>query len=97
MVCPFFLDFVKPADASQNDKRRGLQLATAAAADSGRLLWNVPTIISPLPLIKMIDMLGFEDSKPGPSARAEQSLCCVEISKALTFKFCLVASVTVAS
>ncbi|CAK9069269.1 FO synthase subunit 1, partial [Durusdinium trenchii] len=66
------LDFVKPADASQNDKRRGLQLATAAAADSGRLLWNVPTIISPLPLIKMIDMLGFEDSKPGPSARAEQ-------------------------
>lgn len=67
------LNFVKPSDSHGNDKRGGLQLVVAAAADYDRLQWSVPTVIGPLTLIKVNEMLGFDEmTGPGPTQRVEQ-------------------------
>ncbi|CAK8999970.1 FO synthase subunit 1 [Durusdinium trenchii] len=66
------LNFQRPPDAHQGDKRRVVQDVIAASAESVPSSWNVPSVIGPLPMIKTQDMLGFEDARPGPTARAEQ-------------------------
>ncbi|CAK9076667.1 unnamed protein product [Durusdinium trenchii] len=73
VTVPVTLHFQKPADTSNNDKRRLSQLCLAVSSDSEKLMWSVPPVISQIPLVKVQDMRGFDDgSKPGPTARAEQ-------------------------
>ena len=75
VTVPVTLHFQKPADTSNNDKRRLSQLCLAVSSDSEKLMWSVPPVISQIPLVKVEDMRGFDDgSKPGPTARAEQLL-----------------------
>ena len=54
---------------------RGLQLVVAAAADYDHLQWSIPTVIGPLALIKVNEMVGFDESTgPGPTQPVEQYL-----------------------
>lgn len=75
VTVPVTLHFQKPADATAQDKRRLSQLCLAVSSDSDKLQWNVPPVISNIPLIKVADMKGYEEgSKPSPASRAEQPL-----------------------
>lgn len=67
------LNFVKPSDSTLNDKRKMLQSCMACSVDSEKLHWQPPSIVSPLPLIRINEMRGYDsDARPGPTARAEQ-------------------------
>lgn len=75
VTLPVTLHFQKPADATAQDKRRLSQLCLAVSSDSEKLQWNVPPVISSIPLIKVADMKGYDEgTKPSPAVRAEQPL-----------------------
>lgn len=69
------LHFASPPDSTASDKRGGIQSCFAVTQDAKLCAWNFPQVITPIPLVRVADMLGYdENSKPSPSARAEQSL-----------------------
>jgi len=73
------LHFQKPPDSTAQDRRKVLQSCMVCFSDADKLLWDPPTVISGLPLIKISDMRGYDsETRPGPSARAEQRLDCLE-------------------
>lgn len=69
------LQFTLPPDGAASDKRKLSQACIACASDPDKLSWMTPPVIGPLPLCKISDMKGYDaEQRPGPSARAEQSL-----------------------
>ena len=85
------LHFQKPADSTAQDKRKIMQSCMACFSDAERLMWDPPTVISQLPLIKISDMRGYDaETRPGPSARAEQRLDCSNCFQ----NFCVVFQLT---
>lgn len=69
------LQFAKPSDSTASDRRGGIQNGYVLAQDPKACLWEYPQVIGPLSLVRVSDMLGYDpDSRPSPSARAEQKL-----------------------
>lgn len=69
------LNFAKPNDGNSSDKRRLIQHCLAVVGDSKASPWTPPSVVGPVPLIRVADMLGYDaDSRPGATARAEQIL-----------------------
>jgi hypothetical protein len=69
------LHFTKPADSTGNDKRKLMQSCMACFSDGDKLLWQPPSVVGPLPLIRINEMRGYDsETRPGPTARAEQLL-----------------------
>ena len=67
----------RPADAPTSDKRQGVHPAVAMRADPRLCPWTPPDMIGPIPLVRVSDMAGYDpDSRPGATARVEQSLGC---------------------
>eukprot|EP00435_Cladocopium_sp_Y103_P033211 s2906_g8.t1 len=69
------LHLTKPNDAHGHDKRGCLQGCVACYFDSRNPPWNLPILIGPVELIRVSDMLGYDEvNRPGATARAEQTL-----------------------
>ena len=67
----------RPADAPTSDKRQGIHPAIALCSDPKCSPWTPPDMIGPIPLVRVSEMVGYDpDSRPGATARVEQSLSC---------------------
>ena len=58
----------------------------AVYVDSKTFPWSLPILIGPLELIRVSDMLGYDEvNRPGVTARAEQTLGCFGVPKLISF------------
>ena len=80
------LHLTRPNDAHASDKRGCLQSCVAVYVDSKTFPWSLPILIGPLELIRVSDMLGYDEvNRPGVTARAEQTLGCFGVPKLISF------------